>query len=597
MGGRSSFAGGIARLAVVALVSTAAAPAAGDGVTLVEAGRANAVICFSSGSKEAADILGRHIRQMSGVNLLIQEVASKAEVQDAVAAVILGEAAREFGLRVDGSSPSHEAFHLKTEGNRILLDGDSPSAVEWGVYEILERLGCGWYFDLPAGEVAPKRETITLPPVDTTQSPAFETRKLWGSGWTGPSDFKRWNRTGGIEAQTSHAWSRLVPPKEYGQSHPEYYPLRNGERSPGRQLCTTNPDVIRIAQDYVLKRLEEGAPSVSISPDDGGGFCECDRCRALDTPGYLEPSSGRICLTDRLMEFFNQVAGPAHERFPDRRVNFYAYADYSLPPKRVRAASSNLMAWMTPIRYCRIHGMAGEEDCPRRQSLKATIQDWAQVVRQFGLREYNYDLAECLVPFSKIHVWRSDLPWLHEAGCRAVNLESIHSIAVMGPSIWLSARLAWDVNADVDALMKRYWNDLFGERAGPVMKRYWDRIDAAWAHCPSHAGSFFCVPAVYTDELLKACRNDLNRAKDLIDDDAGRERWAIFDSGFQNAELYMNMLRLFNAGKYPEAAEALGRLRTHLAEALAKGWLNKYSQSYLERFAAAAIDQAAARAG
>ncbi len=296
------------------------------------------------------------------------------------------------------------------------------------------------------------------------------------------------------------------------------------------------------------------------------------------------------------MVFWNRIAEAAYRRFPDRRLSFYAYSDYTLSPRRIKKSPPNLMMWMAPIRYCRVHAMNGEEVCPRRRALKGQIRDWTRVVRQFGFRTYNYNLAECLVPFSKVHVWRNDFPWLHRQGCRALNLESIHSINIMGPNMWLSLRLGWDVAADVDELMTTYWHGLFGERAGPVMKRYWDRMDRAWAESPSHAGSFFSIHPVYTPGLLAAMRRDMAEAEALLKGDARRtERWRIFESGLRNAEMYMKMYDAFIGGQYAEAGDVYQALEKHVEAQVAKGWANNYTLRYLKRFVSDPVLEGARR--
>ncbi len=41
-----------------------------------------------------------------------------------------------------------------------------------------------------------------------------------------------------------HTFNELVPPDQYGKTHPEYYSLINGNRLPGTQLCLSNREVL-----------------------------------------------------------------------------------------------------------------------------------------------------------------------------------------------------------------------------------------------------------------------------------------------------------------------------------------------------------------
>ena len=104
--------------------------------------------------------------------------------------------------------------------------------------------------ELPAFEL---REPFWF---DANENPAFAARirknnALWGE----ISD-----RMGGTFMPVSkkyrgHTFDLLVPPQEFGRSHPEYFSEVKGRRVvTGRtQLCLTNPDVLRI----VTERLRE----------------------------------------------------------------------------------------------------------------------------------------------------------------------------------------------------------------------------------------------------------------------------------------------------------------------------------------------------
>ena len=59
---------------------------------------------------------------------------------------------------------------------------------------------------------------------------------------------------------------------------------------------------------------------VSVEPNDGGGHCECDECKAVGT------------ISDRVFLLANQVAEAVAARFPDKYVGLLAYAQHAEPP-------------------------------------------------------------------------------------------------------------------------------------------------------------------------------------------------------------------------------------------------------------------------
>ena len=73
-----------------------------------------------------------------------------------------------------------------------------------------------------------------------------------------------------------HTFNSLVPPSVYGAKHPEYYSEINGRRVIDHsQLCLTNPDVLKIATETVLKWCEESprAAIISVSQNDWHNYC------------------------------------------------------------------------------------------------------------------------------------------------------------------------------------------------------------------------------------------------------------------------------------------------------------------------------------
>src|SRR5207247_2060694 len=101
---------------------------------------------------------------------------------------------------------------------------------------------------------------------------------------------------------------------------------------------------------------------------------------------------------------------------------------------------------------------------------------WAKSAQHVGYRTYNYNLAECLVPFSLVSVWQHDLPYLQSKGCVGINLETLASWQIYGPHIYASIRLAYDPAADANALMQDYFEKFYGP-AAEAMKEYWTAIN------------------------------------------------------------------------------------------------------------------------
>jgi hypothetical protein len=101
-------------------------------------------------------------------------------------------------------------------------------------------------------------------------------------------------RWGGLKIYGGHSLGEIFPPDKYAKSQPEYYALVNGKRAvPGPdydykhegQVCTTEAGVVRVSVDWARQFFDTHPDydGVHLTMNDGGGFCECDRCGALDS--------------------------------------------------------------------------------------------------------------------------------------------------------------------------------------------------------------------------------------------------------------------------------------------------------------------------
>jgi len=537
---------------------------------------------LNTDDKSVAKILIEWIKKISDAELPLVEKATPGRP-----AIYVGKAAIAAGLRLDDiDSPSHEGVRIICDGKRVLLAGQDEISTVKAACRFLEELGCYYFMDIgPLGEVYPRKKTITIGKLDITEKPGFLLRKIWGSNWSSANLWKVWNGHGGIQMGTSHSWSRYVPNKDkVFAEHPEYFALRGGQRRKGGWYCTSNPELREIFARNVIKAIEAGEKNPSISPDDGVGYCECPACRAQDDPNCIEPSSGQVSVSNRYADFIDYVGRRVAKVYPDSILGFYCYADYTQPPTSGIKISPNVCAWIAPIRYCRFH-MIGQKGCPSREQLVKVIDGWANAASMIGYRTYNYNLAECLVPFTLWKVWKHDIPYLKKKGCIGINLESLDNWAIYGPHLYLSLRLAYDPSADADAIMHDFFMKFYGKRAGKYVEQYWLAIAEAFEKLDCHTGSFYALHRVYTPEFLAKCRDLLDRAAAAA---RSNEKYAarvrIASEGLTNAEQYIQLRNAMNAGDFLKAKKIYDVLLARTEANNKAGFGNHYTVGYLRRF-------------
>ncbi|MEN6604112.1 MAG: DUF4838 domain-containing protein, partial [Bryobacteraceae bacterium] len=280
-------------------------------IALTRNGRSDYTIAVAGNApapeRRAAEELQRFLAEISGARLPIaNQCASKRCIQ-----VGSSFAHRPFGP---------EEYWLRTAGETLIVTGGRPRGTLYGVYTLLDKLGCRWY----TTEVSriPKRPDIVVAPLDESRKPDFEYREPFFTE-AFDRDWAARNRVNGnssrLDATTGgkvqyypfvHSFDRLVPPEKYFRDHPEYYSLIDGKRRPD-QLCLTNPEVARIATAPVFEwiRTHPDATIFSVSQNDGDGWCECDQCRRV------EREEGNVH-QGPILRFVNAVAAAVGARHP-----------------------------------------------------------------------------------------------------------------------------------------------------------------------------------------------------------------------------------------------------------------------------------------
>ena len=576
----------------------ALAPRAMDAADIIVDGRAAGAVWHLAGDGKpagrrvptesiAAKDLAAFLERMSGVRLEVRAVEEEEKPPRDQPAIVLGNLAFRMGLPKPPTTPSGDAYRIQTQGNHLLMAGECPRSTGYAVTHFLGTLGCRWLVPNQWGELVPERKTVSLAGLDVTEKPDFLFREVWG--WFPRSR----GRMGGMDLPNRHDWAH-VPAKDYFEKHPDYFALRNGERRPGGWVCTSHPDVPRLFADAYLAKAREGFKADTISPPDGRGFCQCEKCQAQDVPDYIEPSSGTISMSDRYVRFFDAVGQLVKKGAPNFILSFYCYSDYTLPPKRVHKVSDNLCGWVTTIRFCRLHGVDNPR-CESRQRYRQVVLGWSKLM-QTACYEYNYNLAEVTVPISKISAFKANIPFLKQTGCLGINLESMAAWNLYGPHTYLASRLMWHADADADAILDEYYEKLCG-KAAPHVKSYWERVDRACREADVHVGCFYGVHAIWTPELVRQCTADLEAAAQVIEAEREQQNVAMFRSGLDNVNHYLALRAAINRCDFAAAKKGYDAWLAHFEHCFERKFntMSGYRYGYVKWFLRPAIEGGLAR--
>jgi hypothetical protein len=583
--------------------STIAVARAAEGVTLVEAGRAKAVLVLageafqhqseakprgrrqaapSSAADErlAAEEIQKHVELISGATVEIVPAGANLAGRVPIRIGAAADDRLDAEIRKQGSDPS--AFALVVDEQGVSIRGLSSAGTLTGTYELLEQIGVRWFMPGELGLVVPETKTVRLNPQRTIQVPSFPARNLQG---VSAAEWERRMRLGGPYFPASHG----VPGFGLGgsqalcQEHPEWFSLIDGERKP-RQLCLSNPEVLRRAVQATKEyfRAHPEAEMMGIGANDGRGFCECEACRALDGGDY-DPFGHFPSMTDRYVWFFNRVLEGIEDEFPDKRLGFYAYSVYNRPPVKEKP-DRRLVPAVALITLCRLHGMENPV-CPEKSYEEWIIRQWGRLVPEVYYRGYWFNLADPGLPFHMIERIRREVPLGKELGIAGWRVESPYDWAASTPSRYVASKLMWNSAADVDALMADFYEKFYGPAARP-MRRYVEMMSNALTNADYHTGSAWDMPHVYPPPLRADARGALDEAARLAPEGLFAKRVWMVTRSLDYLDAFAAMLETRSVHDYAGSIGALARMESIREELLANDppLIGKSSKGYLDRF-------------
>ncbi len=372
-------------------------------------------------------------------------------------------------------------FLIQTvDTNTLVIRGFQDLGTSYGVVSFLrDCVGVRRYWPSEPGgigDVFEAKPTLTLPRITWRDWPFLTSRYVGFNpkGWELQHEnqwptMAKWYRMG-FTLSMMHNFFSLIPPEKYGQSHPEYFPEVNGVRKVPAgtinwQPCVSNPEVVEICAGKIIRAFDAAPNRIchALAVNDGGGDCGCANCRAMDAPD-ADANTGQ--LTDRYVKFMNAVAEQVAARHPDKLIGFLSYGSVKHAPSTVKL-HKNLVPF-----YCAMgRGIYSEWD----EWLAAGVQNMGH----YGYHDDRWFTIPKINPHQEARRMR------YMAGTdvfRGYYKEFNPTYPLDGQAAVVCADMMWDPRLDENAILDRYYSDLFAE-AAPEMRRFYEILEAdyeAW---------------------------------------------------------------------------------------------------------------------
>ena len=519
----------LAMLIAVAAFGAPAADAAAQNGFLVKAGTSAYQIVLepeaSPSERHAAEELQQFFKACTGVTLPVAEVASESAPM-----IVLGcgPVAKRLGVDPADDALGEQGFVIRSVPPHLVIAGTAAAGTLYGVYDFLEnQLGVRWY--APDATRTPAGKDLALPVLDKTVRPAF----LWrhtSYAWPDSDAFFRVRQrdndgAGGPDNPqgtqysfdgTCHTYFNFISPDEFFEAHPEYFSEIDGVRRKSEtQLCLSNPDVLDIVTERMLKRMADDpkARQHNFSIMDWFNGCQCERCRALNAQ-YGSEGGAQYW-------FINQLAERTSKVYPNKLVSTLAY-NYTLEPPKGLKLHPNVAVWLCHIfPSCDVHPIP---TCPVEATYKRLATEWAQTCSHLYIWHYAVNFVHYYCPFPNFGALASNLRFYHEHGVEGIYLQGMSAkggggeFSLLRP--YYGMKLLWDPEQDPDALLRDFLTGYYGAASEPLfayIKLLQTKVDAENIHMHMYLNP---AQGYLTDDVLQWAMELFDNAEAAVKDDA-----------------------------------------------------------------------------
>ena len=381
---------------------------------------------------------------------------------------LLGEADRQR------LADSPGAVLLKRSGRVVLLAGQLDEAVS----VFLDRVASiRSYAPDEIWTSRPPEKQMTVGELDLFRPRVFATSWL-APYWQRNREWVRLNPSAGrLTISSNHNLANIFPPDKYGQTHPEIYELRGGQRrvplSVGTKVwnpCLSAKALPGLAMEYVRETMKQRPHTkyVSMGMMDISFDCQCESCQSS-----VRKHGGSY--SNLYYALLNEVARRCRKEFPGLLITSLLYSNARTPPVGMRI-EPNIVVKVVTKTYRFVETAALEAEQRRIQAFsdlgaRWMIHDWCFS----GVSPRNY-----------MHQYAAFLQWAAQNGMIGAYIEYSpgESWYLDGAKYWVLAQLLADPYQDVDLLWKQYCRDMFGPAGGELMYRFHQHFQDKFVHAP-----------------------------------------------------------------------------------------------------------------
>lgn len=421
-----------------------------------------------------------------------------------------------------------DGYAVRRKDGFIYIVSPWPRGCLFGVYNFLERnSNIIWARpDEECGTIYSRTATFEVRDADFAERPKFQLRGWWFCGpqrheaseyWharvrcnfgcarqRNPDVLRRAVECGfAIGGTEGHNMPQFMPDEVF-DTHPEYFPERDGVRRRDMdrpQFCYSNLDGAAVigsnAVRKIAKRFEEMKSMHGVAFDhwaikqaDSMRLCECAACQA-DMPlgdGRVSRKGDVNFRSNQIFRYLNRAEEIIAKTYPDLRIDTFAY-QFSAPPPDVKLNEMYNVAFCPFIKNDRFAVTNAVN-----AKWKERAVGWSKATKNVMWREY-WGCASGY-PRQNSLVATEDLKWINSAlgftrvysetvpdvDCRRANGKGTDYRTRWDASAmehWVISRLMWNPYVPVETYREEYIRRTYRKAAAP-MREFYALIAKTW---------------------------------------------------------------------------------------------------------------------
>lgn len=409
------------------------------------------------------------------------------------------------GLTAEEAALKSTGYIIRTVNENVYVCGGGDTGTLNGVYGLLGKLFGYEFFAKDCYALQTGVKEIRLMNYDIREVPDFEYNAA-GYGYL-INDVSLMRRLrmldwvdliGMVNGGNVHNSFNWIDPDVYKKSHPDWFSDR------GDQLCYTahgNADEYEMMVNAAVGTLQESVMNdpnlmrVTLSHQDTQTWCQCETCTA-SLKKYNANAATVVQFINRIMEKMEawfEGDGAAYAR--DLQIYLLAYHQTNAAPVVYDEKTDTFRPVDDSVRMRDDVGVwfaetNGDYVIPFTEGLNKPFADnlrgWASLTDLLMFWDYSSNVTHYFAPYNSFDKMQINYQFAREN--KAFMMFDQASVqeksAVTGWAnlkVYLSSKLAWDVNADMEPLIDAFFENYFGP-ASEAMRTWFEsyRVHAAY---------------------------------------------------------------------------------------------------------------------